>query len=94
LKFLQSIDTIAIDAQNMNFTAVKLNGTAVPFINTGKQIQFVYPFCKGKIKLIWNTKQYPNKRCTLLGHSKQMICKYGHKAKDDIPAIGFRVLMM
>jgi hypothetical protein len=47
LRFLQSIDT-CIDAQNMNFTAVKLNGTTVPFINTGKQIQFVYPFCKEK----------------------------------------------
>jgi aminopeptidase N len=45
---LQSTDTIAIDAQNMNFTAVKLNGTAVPFINTGKQIQFVYPFEREK----------------------------------------------
>jgi hypothetical protein len=76
----------------MNFTAVKLNGTAVPFI-TGKQIQFVYPF-ERENKIDLNTKQYPNKRCTLLGHSKQMICKYGHKAKDDIPAIGFRVLMM
>jgi hypothetical protein len=77
----------------MNFTAVKLNGTAVPFINTG-QNSICLSFLKRKNKIDLNTKQYPNKRCTLLGHSKQMICKYGHKAKDDIPAIGFRVLMM
>jgi hypothetical protein len=77
----------------MNFTAVKLNGTAVPFIYTGAN-SICLSFLKRKNKIDLNTKQYPNKRCTLLGHSKQMICKYGHKAKDDIPAIGFRVLMM
>jgi hypothetical protein len=38
---------IAIDAQNMNFTVVKLNGKEVPFIDKAK-IQLIYPFEKEK----------------------------------------------
>jgi aminopeptidase N len=64
---LQPIDTIAIDAQNMNFTAVKLNGTAVPFINTGKQIQFVYPFAKGKNKIDLEYKTVPKQALYFIG---------------------------
>ncbi|MDG2431765.1 M1 family metallopeptidase [Flavobacterium sp.] len=48
LKVLKPIDTIVIDAQKMNFSAVKLNGLAVNYINTGKQIKLVSPFGKGK----------------------------------------------
>ena len=41
LEVLQPTDSIAIDAQNMSFSVVKMNGKEVPFINTGKQIQFI-----------------------------------------------------
>jgi aminopeptidase N len=55
---LQSIDTVKIDAQSISFTSVLLNGKTVSFINTGKQIQFIYPFVKGQntIELQYNAK--------------------------------------
>jgi aminopeptidase N len=64
---LQSTDTIAIDAQNMNFTAVTLNGTAITFINTGKQIKFVYPFLKGKNKIDLKYKTVPKQALYFIG---------------------------
>jgi aminopeptidase N len=48
LEVLKPIDTIKIDAQNMSFTEVKLNDKPVPFINTEKQLQIIYPFKKGR----------------------------------------------
>lgn len=48
---LKSIDTIKIDAQNMTFSDLKINGNEIKFLNTGKQLQLIYPFKKGKNKL-------------------------------------------
>ncbi|VXB93518.1 Aminopeptidase N [Flavobacterium sp. 9R] len=45
---LRPIDTIKIDAQNMQFTNVKLNDKPVSFVTNGKQLLLIYPFKKGK----------------------------------------------
>ena len=39
---LKPIDTIRIDAQNMNFENVLLNGQSVTFVNTQKQLELIY----------------------------------------------------
>ncbi|WP_445457864.1 M1 family metallopeptidase [Flavobacterium sp. HNIBRBA15423] len=47
-KVLNKIDTISIDAINMNFFDVILNGEKVKFKNSGKKIQFFEGFIKGE----------------------------------------------
>ena len=49
---LKAIDTIKIDAQNMTFKNVKLNGIAIQYLNTNKELQLIFPFKKGKNKLV------------------------------------------
>lgn len=45
---LKPIDTIKIDAQNMEFTKVQTDGREAVFVNTGKQLQVIGNFQKGK----------------------------------------------
>ena len=59
LEVLNSIDTIKIDAQNMDFSDLTLNGKKVKFVNTIKQLQIIFPFKKGKNTL---TFQYLDTR--------------------------------
>ncbi|MBX9888795.1 MAG: M1 family metallopeptidase [Flavobacteriaceae bacterium] len=68
---LQLTDTIAIDAQNMAFSVVKLNGKNIPFINTGKQIQFIPPFIKGDNTLYFEYKAKPQKALYFLGSEEK-----------------------
>lgn len=56
---LKPIDTIKIDAQNMTFTDIKVNGDAIIFINTNKQLQLVFPFQKGKNTLTFSYAVQP-----------------------------------
>jgi aminopeptidase N len=56
---LKSIDTIKIDAQNMTVSNLKLNGNEVQFLNTGKQLQLIYPFIKGKHQLTFHYLAVP-----------------------------------
>ena len=70
LDVLKPIDTIAIDAQNMNFAAVKLNNNVVSFINTGKQIKFIYPFVKGKNEIILEYNTIPKQALYFVGSQK------------------------
>lgn len=71
---LKSIDTIKIDAQNMEFSNLKLNGKSVNYINTQKQLQIIFPFKKGKNKL---TFQY-------LAKPKQTMYFVGSAANDNL----------
>jgi aminopeptidase N len=52
-----------IDAQNMSFTAVKLNDMPVPYLNTAKQLQIIYSFKRVKMKLVLNTQQHLSRLC-------------------------------
>ncbi|TDE42025.1 M1 family peptidase [Flavobacterium rhamnosiphilum] len=71
---LKSIDTIKIDAQNMEFSDLKLNGKSINYINTQKQLQIIFPFKKGKNNL---TFQYSAK-------PKQTIYFIGSEANDNV----------
>ena len=71
---LKSIDTIKIDAQNMEFLNLKLNGKSVNYINTNKQLQIIFPFKKGKNNL---TFQY-------LAKPKQTMYFVGSAANDNV----------
>jgi aminopeptidase N len=48
---LKPIDTIKIDAKNMEFSKVQINNKAVVYKNTGKQLQITGNFQKGKNSL-------------------------------------------
>ena len=71
---LKSIDTIKIDAQNMEFSNLKLNGKTVNYINTQKQLQIIFSFKKGKNNL---TFQY-------LAKPKQTMYFVGSEANDNV----------
>ncbi len=73
-KVLNAIDTIKIDAQNMEFFNVKLNDKPVPFINTRKEIQIVFPFVKGNNNLTFDYQAKP----------KQAMYFIGSQATDDL----------
>ena len=47
-KVLEPTDTIKIDAQNMQFSSVKLNKEHIHHVNSGKQLLLIYPFQKGE----------------------------------------------
>lgn len=51
---LQSVDTIKIDAKNMEFSNVQINGENAVFVNTGKELQIVGHFEKGNKQLTFN----------------------------------------
>ncbi|HRL71119.1 MAG: M1 family metallopeptidase [Flavobacterium sp.] len=71
---LKSIDTIKIDAQNMDFSDLTLNGKKVKFVNTKKQLQIIFPFKKGKNTL---TFQY-------LAKPKQTMYFIGSEVNDNL----------
>jgi len=45
---LKPTDTIKIDAKNMEFTKIRINQKEVNFLNTGKELQLIDNFQKGK----------------------------------------------
>jgi aminopeptidase N len=48
---LSKIDTIRIDAKNMNFSSIKINNKAVDYVNSGKELKLFKGFKKGKNSL-------------------------------------------
>jgi aminopeptidase N len=56
---LQPIDTIKIDAKNMEFTQVKVDGKEVVFVNSGKELKIVNHFQKGKNHLTFEYSAKP-----------------------------------
>ncbi|MFV8269379.1 M1 family metallopeptidase [Flavobacterium sp. GT2N3] len=73
-EILKLVDTIKIDAQNMEFSDLKLNGKSVNYRNTQKQLQIIFNFKKGKYKL---TFQYSAK-------PKQTMYFIGSEANDNV----------
>ena len=55
----QQIDTIRIDAQNMTFNTVEINGKEAKFLNTKKQLLLIGNFSKGKNTLSFTYQAYP-----------------------------------
>jgi aminopeptidase N len=64
---LKSIDTIKIDAQNMEFSDLKLNGKSIKFHNTQKQLQIIFPFKKGKNNLTFQYSAKPKQTMYFIG---------------------------
>jgi aminopeptidase N len=64
---LKTIDTIKIDAQNMEFSNLKLNGKALNYRNTQKQLQLIFPFKKGKNKLTFHYSAKPKQTLYFVG---------------------------
>jgi aminopeptidase N len=56
---LQPIDTIKIDAKNMEFSKVLIDNKEVVFVNSGKQLQIVGNFQKGENHLTFEYKVKP-----------------------------------
>ncbi|PIF34580.1 aminopeptidase N [Flavobacterium sp. 9] len=51
---LKPIDTIKIDAKNMEFTKIRINQKEVNFVNTGKELKLIDNFQKGKNTLTFD----------------------------------------
>jgi aminopeptidase N len=64
---LKPIDTLKIDAQNMIISDLKLNGKIINYFNTNKQLQLLFPFKKGKNKLIFNYSATPSQALYFVG---------------------------
>lgn len=64
---LKSIDTIKIDAQNMIVSDLIMNGKIIKYTNTGKQLQLIYPFKKGRNKLSFQYSAKPSQALYFIG---------------------------
>lgn len=62
-----SIDTIRIDAINMNFTNVKINKKSVIFRNSGKELQLFKGFKKGKNTVTFEYTAKPKQTLYFVG---------------------------
>ncbi|OAB27805.1 aminopeptidase N [Flavobacterium fryxellicola] len=64
---LKSIDTIKIDAQNMEISNLRLNGKPIDYKNTQKQLQLIFPFKKGKNNLTFQYLAKPKQTIYFVG---------------------------
>nr|WP_288835501.1 M1 family metallopeptidase [uncultured Flavobacterium sp.] len=73
-EILKAIDTLKIDAQNMQFSKVELNQKEVQYLNSGKQLLIIHPFQKGKNTLTFNYNATPKQALYFVGspHSEDM----------------------
>jgi aminopeptidase N len=68
---LKPIDTIKIDAQNMEFSEVELNDKTLEFSNDGKQILLIYPFKNGNNNISFNYVAKPKQAMYFVGSEKK-----------------------
>jgi len=67
-KVLQSVDSLFLDAHNMSFSKVELDGVSVPFENTGNKIIVHYDFKKNAShQLIVSYTAHPKQTVYFLG---------------------------
>lgn len=66
-EILKATDTLKIDAQNMQFSKVKLNHTEIQYLSSGKQLLIVHPFQKGKNVLTFNYNATPKQALYFVG---------------------------
>jgi len=67
-KVLSLIDSIKIDAKQMNFTDVQINGKEVMYLNTSKQLVLFEGFTKGKNTLQFHFKAIPKQTLYFTGN--------------------------
>ena len=66
-RILSSIDTIIIDAKNMEFTVVKVNGRDVRFVNNTRALLLFEGFKKGANKVSFEYVAYPKQTMYFIG---------------------------
>lgn len=69
-EILKPIDTIRIDAINMEFSKVKLNNKPIKIDTNGKQLLLIYPFKKGKHTLNFSYNTIPKQTLYFIGSDK------------------------
>ena len=69
-KVLKAIDTIKIDAKNMDFSNVTINGKTVNFKNSGATLDLFEGFQKGKNQLIFNYESKPKQTLYFVGSNE------------------------
>jgi aminopeptidase N len=69
-KVKKTIDTIKIDARNMEFSGVMINGKSVKFKNSGKTLDLFEGFKKGKNKLTFSYSAKPKQTLYFTGESE------------------------
>ena len=69
-KVLKAIDTIRIDAKNMDFSNVTINGKTVKFKNSSTTLDLFEGFKKGKNKLIFNYEAKPKQTLYFVGNNE------------------------
>ncbi len=71
-KVLSAIDTIRIDAKNMSFSGVEINGKPVKFKNSNQELVLFEGFVKGKNKLKFVYQALPKQTMYFNNGSKQI----------------------
>jgi len=71
-KVKKAIDTIKIDAINMEFSGVSINGKSVKFKNSGKTLNLFEGFKKGKNKLTFNYSAKPKQTLYFTGYDENL----------------------
>ncbi|MQP52838.1 MULTISPECIES: M1 family metallopeptidase [unclassified Flavobacterium] len=71
-KVKKAIDTIKIDAKNMEFSGVMINGKSVKFKNSGKTLDLFEGFKKGKNKLRLNYSAKPLQTLYFTGEGENL----------------------
>ena len=69
---LSTIDTIKIDAKNMNFTNVMINGKSVQFKNSGSSLDLFEGFQTGKNNLVFNYSAKPKQTLYFIGEGDDL----------------------
>ena len=71
-KVKKAIDTIKIDAINMEFSEVAINGKSVKFKNSGKTLDLFEGFKKGKNKLTFSYSAQPKQTLYFTGEGEHL----------------------
>lgn len=71
-KVKKVIDTIKIDAKNMEFSEVAINGKSVKFKNSGKTLDLFEGFKKGKNKLTFSYSAKPKQTLYFTGEGENL----------------------
>jgi aminopeptidase N len=71
-KVKQSIDTIKIDAKNIQFSDVRINDKSVNFKNSGKTLDLFEGFQKGKNKLTFSYSAKPKQTLYFIGQDENL----------------------
>lgn len=71
-KVKKTIDTIKIDAKNMEFSRVMINGKSVQFKNSGKTLDLFEGYKKGKNKLTFNYSAKPKQTLYFTGQDENL----------------------